>query len=163
MNEITITVNNKSHKLSVSGSLRLLDMLRDELHLTGTKEGCAVGECGACTVIVDGEAVCSCLLMAAQCDGSIIETVEGLATDGILNDIQQAFIDFGGSQCGYCTPGMLMSIKAMLDKNPDPSDEEIKTALEGNICRCTGYIPIMNSIKAVTKADKHENKPVNSL
>ena len=154
MNEIAVTVNKQDYRLSVSGSLRLLDMLRDDLHLTGTKEGCAVGECGACTVIVDGEAVCSCLVMAAQCDGSLIETVEGLAENGVLNDIQNAFINFGGSQCGYCTPGMLMSIKALLDKNPDPSDEEIKTALEGNICRCTGYIPIINSIKAVTKANK---------
>lgn len=154
MNEITVTVNNQKHTLIVPDSFRLLDLLRDKLHLTGTKEGCAVGECGACTVIVDTEAVCSCLVMAAQCDGAIIETVEGLANNGILSDIQQAFVDHGGSQCGYCTPGMLMSIKALLDKNQDPSDEEIKTALEGNICRCTGYIPILNSIKAVTKAEK---------
>jgi len=154
MNEIKITVNNRKYALSVPDSSRLLDLLRDELHLTGTKEGCAVGECGACTVIVNGEAVCSCLVMAAQCNGTVVETVEGLADNGVLSDIQQAFIDHGGSQCGYCTPGMLMSIKALLDRNPNPSDDEIKTALEGNICRCTGYIPIMNSIKSVTKADK---------
>jgi len=154
MNEIKITVNNRKYALSVPDSSRLLDLLRDELHLTGTKEGCAVGECGACTVIVNGEAVCSCLVMAAQSNGTVVETVEGLADNGVLSDIQQAFIDHGGSQCGYCTPGMLMSIKALLDRNPNPSDDEIKTALEGNICRCTGYIPIMNSIKSVTKADK---------
>ena len=149
MNELTVTVNNRKHTLLVPGSLRLLDMLRENLHLTGTKEGCAVGECGACTVILNGEAVCSCLILAAQCDGGEIQTIESLAQNHVLSDIQQAFVDHGGSQCGYCTPGMLMSIKALLDKNPKPDDDEIKTALEGNICRCTGYIPIMNSIHAV--------------
>ena len=149
MNEITVTVNNQKHTLLVSGSLRLLDMLRENLQLTGTKEGCAVGECGACTVILNGEAVCSCLILAAQCNGGEVQTIESLAENNILSDLQQAFVDHGGSQCGYCTPGMLMSIKALLDKKPKPDDDEIKTALEGNICRCTGYIPIMNSIHAV--------------
>lgn len=149
MNEITVTVNGRTHTVQVPGSARLLDLLRDYLYLTGTKEGCAVGECGACTVIVDGEAVCSCLILAAQCNGATIETIESLAENNVLSDIQQAFVDHGGSQCGYCTPGMLMSVKALLDKNPHPDDEEIKTALEGNICRCTGYVPIMDSIRAV--------------
>ncbi len=149
MTEITIKVNNKTHELTVSGSHRLLDLLRDDLNLKGTKEGCAVGECGACTVILDGEAVCSCLILAAQCNGKEVETIENLAENNTLSALQQAFIDHGGSQCGYCTPGVLMSTKALLDRNPHPSEEEIKTALEGNICRCTGYVPILDSIKSV--------------
>lgn len=149
MTEITLRVNNTTHNLTVSGSHRLLDLLRDDLNLKGTKEGCAVGECGACTVILNGEAVCSCLILAAQCNGKEVETIESLAENNTLSALQQAFIDHGGSQCGYCTPGVLMSTKALLDKNPNPSEEEIKTALEGNICRCTGYIPILDSIKSV--------------
>lgn len=149
MTDITIRVNNNEYQLSVGGSLRLLDLLRENLGLTGTKEGCAVGECGACTVILNGEAVCSCLILAAQCNGSNVETIESLAGNNKLSLIQQAFVDHGGSQCGYCTPGMLMSTKALLDRNPHPREDEIKTALEGNICRCTGYVPILDSIKSV--------------
>ena len=152
MINLKFNVNGKDVKLDVDDSLRLLDILRDELGLTGTKEGCAIGECGACTVIMNGEAVNSCMILAAQVDGSEIETVENLERNEVLSKLQDAFLDNGAIQCGFCTPGMLMSTKALLDKNPTPSEEEIKTALEGNLCRCTGYIPILNSVKdAVNK------------
>ena len=147
MINLKFNVNGKDVKLAVDDSLRLLDILRDELGLTGTKEGCAIGECGACTVIMNGEAVNSCMILAAQVNGSEIETVENLEKNDVLSKLQDAFLDNGAIQCGFCTPGMLMSAKALLDKNPTPSEEEIKTALEGNLCRCTGYIPILNSVK----------------
>ena len=147
MTDIKFNVNGKDVKLTVDDSLRLLDILRDELGLTGTKEGCAIGECGACTVIMNGEAVNSCMILAAQIDGSEIETVENLEKNEVLSKLQDAFLDNGAIQCGFCTPGMLMSAKALLVKNPTPSEDEIKTALEGNLCRCTGYIPILNSVK----------------
>jgi len=150
MIEINFTVNNQPVNLQVDDSLRLLDILRDELDLTGTKEGCAIGECGACTVIMDGEAVNSCLIMACQLEGTSIETVENLEEDDILSELQTAFLENGAIQCGFCTPGMLMSAKALLDKNPSPTEEEIKKALEGNLCRCTGYIPIINAVKSVS-------------
>jgi carbon-monoxide dehydrogenase small subunit len=121
------------------------------LHLTGTKEGCGIGECGACTVIIDGNAVNSCLILAAQVNGAEIETVENLEENETLSRLQQAFVDNGAIQCGFCTPGMLMSAKALLDKNPHPTIDEIKTALEGNLCRCTGYVPIIKSIQAAVK------------
>ena len=132
-------------------NVRLIDFLREELKLTGTKEGCSVGECGACTVIMDGKSVCSCLLLAAQCNGAEVTTVEALHHDPVGKKLQNAFIRHGGVQCGFCTPGVLMSAKALLDANPAPSDDELKEALEGNICRCTGYQPIITSIKAVLK------------
>ena len=147
MINLHFNVNGKNVKITIDDSLRLLDILRDELGLTGTKEGCAIGECGACTVIMNGEAVNSCMILAAQVDGSEIETVENLEKNEVLSKLQDAFLDNGAIQCGFCTPGMLMSAKALLDKNPTPSEEEIKTALEGNLCRCTGYIPILNSVK----------------
>ena len=147
MIDLNFNVNGKNVEITVDDSLRLLDILRDELGLTGTKEGCAIGECGACTVIMNGEAVNSCIILAAQVDGSEIETVENLEKNEVLSKLQDAFLDNGAIQCGFCTPGMLMSAKALLDKNPTPSEEEIKTALEGNLCRCTGYIPILNSVK----------------
>ena len=155
MINLHFNVNGKNVKITIDDSLRLLDILRDELGLTGTKEGCAIGECGACTVIMNGEAVNSCMILAAQVDGSEIETVENLEKNEVLSKLQDAFLDNGAIQCGFCTPGMLMSAKALLDKNPKPSEEEIKTALEGNLCRCTGYIPILNSVKdAVEKIRK---------
>ncbi|MBC8415047.1 MAG: (2Fe-2S)-binding protein [Candidatus Cloacimonetes bacterium] len=147
MIDIKFNVNGKDVKLTVDDSLRLLDILRDELGLTGTKEGCAVGECGACTVIMNGEAVNSCMILAEQVQNAKVETVENLEKNEVLSKLQDSFLDNGAIQCGFCTPGMLMSAKALLDKSPTPSEEEIKTALEGNLCRCTGYIPILNSVK----------------
>lgn len=147
MINLNFTVNGKDVQLVVDDSLRLLDILRDELGLTGTKEGCAVGECGACTVIMNGEAVNSCMILAEQVQNAKVETVENLEKNKVLSKLQDAFLENGAIQCGFCTPGMLMSAKALLDKNPTPSEEDIKTALEGNLCRCTGYIPILNSVK----------------
>ena len=146
MIKINFTVNKKKYQLEVNDSQRLLDILREDLGLTGTKEGCAIGECGACTVIMNGDAVNSCLILAAQVDGAEIETVENLEKDDTLSRLQNAFVENGAIQCGFCTPGMLMSAKALLDKNPHPNTDEIKDALEGNMCRCTGYIPIINSV-----------------
>ncbi len=146
MINIKINVNGKDHILEVEDSMRLLDILRDELRLTGTKEGCGVGECGACTVIMNGDAVNSCLILATQANNATIETVENLEQDDVLSKLQNAFVEEGAIQCGFCTPGMLMSAKALLDKNPHPSEEQIKEALEGNLCRCTGYVPILNAV-----------------
>jgi carbon-monoxide dehydrogenase small subunit len=123
-------------------------MLRNELGLTGTKEGCGAGECGACTVILNGEAVNSCLVLAAEADGGEVQTIEGEAKDGELSILQKAFIDHNGFQCGFCTPGMIMSARALLNKNPNPSRDEIIEALEGNLCRCTGYRDIIKSVEA---------------
>lgn len=148
---IEFEVNGTSYKLQVNESKRLLDILREDLGLTGTKEGCSIGECGACTVIMNGDAVTSCLVLAAQVNGAKIETVENLEKDGILSKLQEAFIENGAIQCGFCTPGMLMSAKALLDKNPHPSEEEIKEALEGNLCRCTGYLPILKAVKKASE------------
>lgn len=151
MHRIELKVNGISVHHDVDDNQRLIDFLRDNLRLTGTKEGCSVGECGACTVIVDGKAVCSCLLLAAQCDGAEIVTVEALRHDKIGQRLQAAFVRHGGVQCGFCTPGVLMSAKALLDSTPQPTDAQIHDALEGNLCRCTGYAPIIKSIKAVLK------------
>jgi len=149
--EVTLYVNNKKEVLQVEPTERLLDTLRNQLKLTSVKEGCAVGECGACTVILNGEAVHSCLILTAQIDGYEVLTTEGLEVNGKLDPIQQSFIDHQAVQCGFCTPGMLMSAKALLNKNPNPSKEEIKTAIEGNLCRCTGYHQIVEAIEAVTQ------------
>ncbi|MEC9489376.1 MAG: (2Fe-2S)-binding protein [Halanaerobiales bacterium] len=145
--EVEITVNGEQHKLKVGSQERLLDTLRDKLKLTGTKEGCSVGECGACTVIVDDQAVNSCLVLTAQVDGSEIITVEGLESKSGLHPLQKAFIEKQAVQCGFCTPGMLMSALALLNTNPTPTKEEIKTALEGNLCRCTGYQQIIDAVE----------------
>jgi len=131
--KINFTVNSKKISLETKNSARLLDILREDLSLTGTKEGCAVGECGACTVIMDGKAVHSCLILAGQLEGKVIETVEFLEQNATLSKLQQSFLDNGAIQCGFCTPGMLMSAKALLDSNPNPSLEDIKEALEGNV------------------------------
>ncbi|EMH4162996.1 (2Fe-2S)-binding protein [Pluralibacter gergoviae] len=152
MNHIELKVNGIRIERDVEDNLRLIDFLREDLRLTGTKEGCSVGECGACTVIMDGKSVCSCLLLAAQCNGAEVTTVEALHHDPVGKKLQNAFVRHGGVQCGFCTPGVLMSTKALLDQNPSPSDDELKEALEGNLCRCTGYQPIITSIKAVLKA-----------
>ena len=151
MNHISLKVNGILVAGEVDDNRRLLDFLREDLQLTGTKEGCSVGECGACTVIMNGKAICSCLLLAAQCDGAEVTTIEALQQDATGRKLQQAFVRHGGVQCGFCTPGVLMSTKALLDKNASPDDAQIAEALEGNLCRCTGYQPIIKSIKAVIK------------
>ncbi len=145
--DVKLTVNGEKHKLEVGSQERLLDTIREQLKLTGTKEGCSVGECGACTVIVDDQAVNSCMVLTAQVDGSEIITVEGLETKSGLHPLQKAFIEKQAVQCGFCTPGMLMSALALLNTNPEPSKEEIKTALEGNLCRCTGYQQIIDAVE----------------
>ncbi len=146
---IRFKVNGSEQCLDADPGKRLLDVLREDLGLTGTKEGCGEGECGACTVIVNGLAVNSCLFFAGQLEGKEIITVEGLETDGELDSLQKAFISNGAVQCGYCTPGMLMSCKALLMKNPHPSEEEIRIAISGNLCRCTGYTKIVAAVKEV--------------
>ncbi len=153
MNRINVTfnVNGKEVTLKVGPKERLIDTLREQLNLTGTKEGCSIGECGACTVILNGEAVSSCLILTGQIGGSEVLTIEGLEVSGKLDPLQKAFIDYQAVQCGFCTPGMLMSTKALLMKNPHPSREEIKTTLEGNLCRCTGYEQIIEAIESVNK------------
>jgi len=151
MIKIRCKINNRIYQLQVDPSWRLLDILRNELGLTGTKEGCGIGECGACTVIMNKKAVCSCLVLGSQLDGAEIETVENLAKNRKLSLIQRSFLEKGAVQCGFCTPGMLMSTKALLDRNPQPSEAEIKEALSGNLCRCTGYVQILEAVKDAIK------------
>jgi len=151
LKEINLTVNNRPYRLAVPPRRTLLEIIREDLGLTGTKEGCGLGECGACTVLMDGQAINSCLVLAAEADGKEITTIEGLADGDKLHPIQQAFVDHGGLQCGFCTPGMIMSAKALLDKNPTPTEEEIKQGIAGNLCRCTGYTKIIESIKAAAE------------
>jgi carbon-monoxide dehydrogenase small subunit len=148
--ELLLKVNGTLFEVDVRPTARLLDVLRDQLGLTGTKEGCAEGECGACTVLVDGRAVASCVMLAVQARGKEIVTVEGLAADGELDLLQQKFVEYGAVQCGFCTPGMLMSAKALLMENPVPSDQDIRIALAGNLCRCTGYSAIVAAVKAAS-------------
>ena len=145
--EIVLKVNGEIYRISVPDSRTLLQAIRDDLGLTGTKEGCGVGECGACTVLVDGRPVNSCLVLAVEIDGREITTVEGLAKDGVLAPLQQAFIEEGAIQCGFCTPGMLMSAQGLLNKNPFPTEDDIRTAIQGNLCRCTGYDPIVRAVR----------------
>ena len=144
---IRMQVNSKDYTVDVPSQRLLIDCLRYDLGLTGTKEGCSVGVCGACTVLMDGALVSSCLMLAVLADGKEITTVEGLAHNGNLHPVQQAFIDFGGFQCGICTPGMVVAAKALLDENPSPSDDDIKDWMMGNLCRCTGYYKIIESIR----------------
>jgi len=152
IHSIQLTVNGQLHLLRVSGSATLLEVLRDQLHLTGTKDGCSEGDCGACTVIMDGQAVKSCLVLAVQADGSQITTVEGLALDSDqAHPLQEAFVEAGAVQCGYCTPGMLMAAKALLDANPEPTRDEIRAALAGNLCRCTGYAKIVTAVEQAAR------------
>jgi carbon-monoxide dehydrogenase small subunit len=147
MEQLNITVNGKDYELQIKPSANLLDVIREDLGLTGTKEGCGIGECGACTVIVDGITVNACLMLAMEAQGSRITTIEGLADGEKLHPIQQAFMDVGGLQCGFCTPGMILSTKVLLDATKSPTDEEIKKGLEGNFCRCTGYTKIIESVR----------------
>ncbi len=149
--DVELTVNGEKYNLKVGSQERLLDTIRKQLKLTGTKEGCSVGECGACTVILDDKAVNSCMVLTAQVDGSQIITVEGLESKGGLHPLQKAFIEKQAIQCGFCTPGMLMSALALIKENPQPSKEEIKTALEGNLCRCTGYQQIIEAVEAAAE------------
>ncbi|MFA5478789.1 MAG: (2Fe-2S)-binding protein [Candidatus Muiribacteriota bacterium] len=149
---IKFNVNGKHYDIKTDTNKRLLDVLRDDLRLTGTKEGCSVGECGACTVIINGEAVNSCMVLAGQINGKNIITVEGLEENGELSLLQKNFLKHGAVQCGFCTPGMLMSIKALMDKNPNPTDDEIKDAIAGNLCRCTGYKQIIDATRETIKS-----------
>jgi carbon-monoxide dehydrogenase small subunit len=143
---IEFKVNGESHKLEVFPMARLLDVLREQLHLTGTKEGCGEGECGACTVKLDGQIVNSCLIPVAQVNGSNITTIEGVAQGDQLHVVQQAFIDHGGAQCGICTPGMILAAVDLLERNPEPTEADIRNGLAGNLCRCTGYMKIFESV-----------------
>jgi len=144
---ITLTVNGSPERVTVPSNMTLLTMLREVLVLTGTKNGCAAGECGACTVLFNGEPVNSCMMLAVEADGANIVTVEGLAHDGTLDRIQQKFVELTGVQCGFCTPGMLISARALLDRNPHPSAAEIQDALRGNLCRCTGYTRVVEAVR----------------
>ena len=143
---INVTVNGRRHEVAVEPRWTLLEMLREELRLTGSKEGCGTGDCGACSLLVDGRLVTSCLMLAAQADGREIVTIEGLAANGNLHPVQQAFIDTGGVQCGFCTPGMIMAAKSLLDRTPSPTLEQIREGLAGNLCRCTGYAKIYEAV-----------------
>ena len=153
MTKVTLTVNGESRTASVPPEMTLLRMLREEFSLTGSKLGCDVGDCGACTVLMDGKAVNACLILAGQADGRDVLTIEGLATMERLHPIQKAFEDKGSLQCGFCGPGVIMSAKALLDENPDPTEQEIRDALAGNLCRCTGYAKMIEAIQDVTRAD----------
>lgn len=154
IHEITLTVNGEHVNVNVLSNMTLLRMLRETLALTGTKNGCSAGECGTCTVLFNGEPVNSCMVLAVECDGAEIVTVEGLAYDGQLDPLQDAIIAAAGVQCGFCTPGILVNSRALLDRVPDPSEEEIRAALVGNLCRCTGYVRIIDAVKDAAKLSK---------
>ncbi len=147
--DITLKVNGIEYRENVPANMTLLYFLKERLLLTGTKEGCSIGECGACTVIMNGKTVTSCLVLAVEAHGAEIRTIEGEAKDGQLSALQKAFIEYGGTQCGFCTPGMIMSARELLARNPNPSRQEITEAIAGNLCRCTGYEPIIDAIEAV--------------
>ncbi len=151
---LKFTLNGQETEVAIEQNARLLDVLRDVLQLTGTKEGCGVGECGACTVIIDGEAMDSCMVLAASVAGKSVTTIEGLANDEILHPLQQAVLDHHALQCGFCTPGFVMSAKALMDKNPNPTREEIKVAISGNLCRCTGYQQLIDAFEDVANRNK---------
>jgi carbon-monoxide dehydrogenase small subunit len=151
MHSIVMTINGVQEMADVPGNMTLLQMLREKLALTGTKNGCGAGECGACTVLMDGEPVNSCMVLAVEADGTEIVTVEGLARDGQLDALQKAFVEEGSVQCGFCTPGMLISARALLDRNPSPTEQQIREALVGNLCRCTGYTRIVQAIQKTAK------------
>lgn len=149
--EMLFYINGEECRVEADPSMRLIDLIRDVVGLTGTKEGCSEGECGACTVILDGKAVTSCILLAGQAEGRSLTTIEGVSTDRELSRLQKAFVEHGAVQCGFCTPGMVLSAKALLDRNPHPSAEEIKVALSGNLCRCTGYKKIVEAVQAAAE------------
>ena len=151
MIDIHLKVNGEDYDLTIRPWATLLEVIREDLGLTGAKEGCGEGECGACTVIMDGRAVNSCIMLAAEADGKEIITIEGLANGEQMHPIQEAFVEIGGLQCGFCTPGMILSTKVLLDANQDPTDGEIRKGLEGNFCRCTGYTKIIESVKVAAQ------------
>lgn len=151
---ISLKINGNNYDLAVSSNRTLLELLREDLMLTGTKEGCEDGSCGACTVLLDGAPVRSCLLLAVEAEGREVTTIEGLAEKDKLHPLQRSFIDHGAIQCGYCSPGMILTAKALLDQNPNPSEHEIKAAISGNLCRCTGYNKIVEAIGAVRQSSK---------
>jgi carbon-monoxide dehydrogenase small subunit len=148
---VTTTINGDDTEFLCEAQQTLLDVLRDELMLSGTKEGCATGDCGACTVTVDGTMVCSCLVLAVEVEGTKVETIEGMAKGDTLHPLQQKFLELNGLQCGICTPGILIAAKALLERNPDPTETEIRYWLAGNLCRCTGYDKIIRSVQAAAK------------
>jgi carbon-monoxide dehydrogenase small subunit len=148
---IQLRVNGELYEVAVHPHWTLLEVLREELDLTGAKKGCDAGDCGGCTVILDGKPVVSCLTLAVEADGRDILTIEGLAQNGQLHPIQNAFVEHGAIQCGFCTPGMIMSAKALLDENPNPTEEEVRQAIAGNLCRCTGYVKIVEAILAASQ------------
>lgn len=148
---IELVVNGEQYKVIVEPYRTLLDVLRDDLGLTGTKNGCGMGECGACTVLMDGKPVSSCLTLAVRADGKNITTIEGIADGEKLHPLQQAFVEYGAIQCGFCTPGMILTAKALLEENPRASEEEIKLGLVGNLCRCTGYVKIIEAVMEARK------------
>jgi len=154
---INLKINGETYELNVKPNTLLLDLIRDEIGLTGTKRGCDTGECGACTVLIEGKTVNSCLVLAVEADGKNIITIEGLTKNGKPHPIQEAFIKEGAVQCGFCTPGMILSAKALLDGDLNPTEEEIKKAIAGNLCRCTGYTKIIKAIKAAAKKMKKED------
>jgi aerobic carbon-monoxide dehydrogenase small subunit len=152
--EIETTINGKIYKLDVPPNWTLADMLRKKLGLLGVKLGCETGECGSCTVLFNGKPVNSCLLLSVEADGNELETIEGLSENGKLHPIQNAFVDYGAIQCGFCTPGMILSSKGLFDKNPQATEEDIRKALQGNLCRCTGYVKPVEAILSVVKKDQ---------
>ena len=155
---ISLCLNGESVEAIFPPEKTLLEVLREELGLTGTKHGCELGECGACTVLLDGEPVLSCLVLAQECGGRALQTIEGVARGPELHPLQAAFTDFGGSQCGYCTPGVIMTAKALLERNPNPSRDEIKAATAGNLCRCTGYNQIVEAVEDAARVLREERK-----
>lgn len=151
MKTITMTINGEKRQVNIDENDRLLDVIREGFHLTGTKEGCGEGECGVCSVLFNGKLVNACMIMAFQGDGAEVVTIEGLEKEGVLDPIQQAFIDTGAVQCGFCTPGMVLSAKALLMKNPKPTKQEIRRGISGNLCRCTGYEKIVEAVDLASK------------
>ena len=149
--EIEITVNGRKRRFDVEPNRLLLNLVRDDLHLTGTKYGCGIGECGACTVHLDGEAVLSCMVLAVDANGRSVDTIEGVADGSKLDPVQEAYIEEGAIQCGFCTPGFVMTTKALLAENPDPSEAEIREYLKGNYCRCTGYVNIVRAVQSAAR------------